>query len=166
MGSAIDVDLHADVTHGADRACDLGCLAFHAERGEIGADLRGGGLTRHNDIHRVFGFEIGQVGAVDGFGDEGLEHGKIRVACCVLRGGHFDFEKILEQVFAVFGENGLGVELHAVGGMLFVFESHHFAFVGLGDDFEFGGNRFVDDQRVVAHGFKGRGMSLKMPCPL
>ena len=48
------------------------------------------------------------------------------------------------------------MELHAVGRMLFVLESHHFAFVGLSNDFEFGGNLLVNDERVVAHGFEWR----------
>ena len=68
--------------------------------------------------------------------------------------GDLDIEKILEQLFAVLGENGLGMELHAVGRVLTMFERHDLAFGSLRDDLEFGGNGFVHDERVIAHGFK------------
>ena len=54
------------------------------------------------------------------------------------------------------GQNGLGMELHAIGWVLLMFERHDLAFGCLGDDFQFGGDGFVDDQRVIAHGFKRR----------
>ncbi len=63
-------------SHGTDRACDLGNgLAFHTKRDKIRADLRGRGLTRHDDIHRFFGFIVSEVSAVDGFGNKWFEHG-------------------------------------------------------------------------------------------
>ena len=37
--------------------------------------------------------------------------------------GQFDIEKILEDCFAVLGQNELGMELHTEGGILFMSES-------------------------------------------
>ena len=149
-----EFDLDRVGAHGTDGTCDLGNgLAFHAQRDQIGADLRGRGLTCHDDVHRFFGFVGGEVGAVDGFGDKRFEHGLVLLAAS---GAGFDIEKILEQLFAVFGENELGMELHAIGRVLAMFERHDLAFGSLRNDFKFGGDGFIDDKRVIAHGFKRR----------
>ena len=36
----------------------------------------------------------------------------------------------------------------------------------VGHDFQFGRNGFIDDERVITHGFEGEGISLKMSWPL
>ena len=58
------------------------------------------------------------------------------------------------------------MELHAISGVLAMFERHDLAFGRLRDDLKFGGNRFVDDQRVIAHSFKRRRDILEDSFPL
>jgi hypothetical protein len=49
--------LDCDRTHRSDRTCYLwNGLAFHAQGNQICTDLRLRGLTRHDDVHRFFGF--------------------------------------------------------------------------------------------------------------
>ena len=127
---------------------------FMRSDNQIRADLRGRGLTCHDDVHRFFGFFGGEVGAVDGLGDERFEHGRFRRRASGR--GDLDIEKILEQLFAMLGQNGLGMELHAIGWVLAMFERHDLAFGSLRDNFEFGGDGFVDHERVIAHGFERR----------
>jgi len=68
-----EFDLDRIGAHGTDGASDLGDgLAFHAQGNEIRADLRRRGLTCHDDVHRLFGFVGGEVGAVDGFRNKGF----------------------------------------------------------------------------------------------
>ena len=72
----VELDLDRDTAHRTDRASDFrNGLAFHAKCSEIRADLRLCGLTRHDDGHRFFGFIVSEVGAIDGFGNKGFEHG-------------------------------------------------------------------------------------------
>jgi len=54
----------------------------------------------------------------------------------------------------VFGEDGLGMELHAVSLMLTMFETHDFFFGCDGGHFEFGRDGVVNDERVIAHRFE------------
>src|SRR5687767_3559057 len=64
-----ELDFYSIGTHGTHRTCDLrNRFAFHAKCNEIGADLRGSGLTRHDDIHDLLRFLGSQVSAIDGFG--------------------------------------------------------------------------------------------------
>jgi hypothetical protein len=96
--------------------------------------------------------EVGEVGAVDDLAMNGLSmdgFGQVRR-------GDLDIEKILEQLFAMLGQNGLGMELHAVGRVLTMFERHDLAFGCLRDDLKLGWDGFVNDERVIAHGFERR----------
>ena len=56
----------------------------------------------------------------------------------------------------MFGENGFGMELHTVGLMFTMFESHDLFFGRDGSDFELGRDGVVDNKRVIAHGFERR----------
>jgi hypothetical protein len=152
--SCIEFDFDTNIAHRTNRASDLrNGLALHAEGGEIRTDLRGRGLTRHDDGHRFFGFLLGEVCPVDGFGDKWFEHNWFS-----FRGGSgFQIEEVLEQLLAVFGEDGFGMELHTIGVMFFVLKSHDLFFGCDGCYFELGGDGIVDDQRVIAHRFERRG---------
>src|SRR5437016_5443575 len=61
------------------------------------------------------------------------------------------FQEVREDLFAVFGEDGFGVELHAPNWELLVPDTHHFEFgTRLGDDLQVGGHGVAfDDQRVI-----------------
>jgi hypothetical protein len=48
------------------------------------------------------------------------------------------------------------MELHAIGGMFTMLESHDLAFGGGGNHLQFRGDGFVYDKRVIAHPFEGR----------
>ena len=59
---------------------------------------------------------------------------------------------------AVFGEDALGVELHAPNGQLLVPQAHDFSFFSFGGDFQAIRQRVAfDDERVVARGDEGGG---------
>ncbi len=66
----------------------------------------------------------------------------------------------------MFRQNGLGMELHTIGGVFAVFERHDLTFDGGGDDFQLGRDRFVDHQRVIAHGFEGRRDAIEDAVPV
>ena len=54
----------------------------------------------------------------------------------------------------MFGQNRLGMKLDAVGLVLTMLEPHDL-FLGCdGGHFEFGGDRVVNDKRVIAHRFE------------
>ena len=66
----------------------------------------------------------------------------------------FQLEEILHDRPAAFGQDALGMELHAPDWERLVAEAHDFALVGFGGDFEaIGEGVAFDDERVVA----GRG---------
>ncbi len=68
-------------------------------------------------------------------------------------------QEIRQNLFAVFGEDGFGMELDAPDGVLFVAEAHDLAFgFGFGGDLEGVGQRVAfDEERVVAGGGEGIG---------
>src|SRR3954470_13278531 len=62
----------------------------------------------------------------------------------------FGIQEVRQQVLARLGQDGLGVELHALGGQLLVADAHqHAAAVGRGLE-AVGQRLLLDDERVVA----------------
>ena len=79
---------------------------------------------------------------------------------CGGEGGGLELEEIFEQCFAVSGQDGFGMELHAMDGEFTMSQSHDFLFICFGGDFEAVGQRLAfDDQRVVTGGLEGFGKS-------
>ncbi len=67
-----------------------------------------------------------------------------------------NLQEILQQLFSFLGQDGLGVELDAVDGVVFVREAHDFSFFGPGGDVEaIGQGLAFDDETVIARGFEG-----------
>ena len=67
-------------------------------------------------------------------------------------------KEILEELFAGFGEDGFGVELHAFDFVAAMTEAHDDAVVSFGGDGKLAGERFsFDNERVVACGGKRIG---------
>src|ERR1044072_3467662 len=65
-------------------------------------------------------------------------------------------EEVLQQVLALRGEDGLGVELDALGGQLAVTDAHHHV-AEAGAELELVGQVGVGDERVIAAGDQGAG---------
>src|SRR3990170_2145566 len=65
-------------------------------------------------------------------------------------------EKVFQQLLPLFGENRLGMELHAFDGKLLVAHGHDDTIGGASRHVQVRGQPLrVDDQRVVAHGGEG-----------
>ena len=70
------------------------------------------------------------------------------------------FQEIGQEAFALLGEEAFGMVLDAFQGPGLVADAHDFVVVGVGGDFEFGGEGAVaDDEGVVAGGGKRIGHS-------
>ena len=101
----IEFDFHRDVTHGANRACDLGDgLAFHAQRGQIRTDLSGSCAACHDDSHRFFGFRSVRSARLMTLAMNCLSMtGSVMAGRC-----DFDIQEVFEQLLAVLGQDRSG----------------------------------------------------------
>ena len=156
------VDPRGGLAHDVRQTGDLlGGFAFHAQRNGEPGDLRRRGVAVDQRAHRGLRFLAGEIVT----GDE--------LAKCVLdaharrsrgatRESKFEFEKVGEQVFAVLGEDALGVELHALDGILAMADGHDHAAVTFGRDLEGGRQCFARGaQRVVADGRERAGQAFE-----
>ena len=71
-------------------------------------------------------------------------------------------QEVLEQVVTAFGQDGFGVELHALDGQRLVADAHDFAVVGPRGDVEAVGQRLaLDGQRMVTGAGQRVGQALE-----
>ena len=150
--SALNGHRSCQLTHHARCPDDLvDGLALHAHTHEEGTDLRIGALAGHDLAHYVLHFGRGQVEVVD-HPVEGFLDIHARTPPCCLR-------KLANSSWTLLGQDGLGVELHALDIQGLVAQAHdlvHRAVLELGPGSHFQAVRqrlALDHQRVVAgHG--------------
>jgi len=73
-------------------------------------------------------------------------------------------QKIGEELVALFGQDGFGMELHPLHRQVPVPDTHDLAIIGPCGQFETGGQAFLfDDQRMIARGSQRVGQSVENP---